>query len=125
MAYSKDFRECVVKNIKEGKTWKEVLEIFKISRQTLCKWLRMEKTGDLSDKARKEYKVRKIATDKLRELVANHADWTLNQYAEKFNCSYQAVALRLKKLGITHKKRNMFTKRETKMTEFPTLLVSK
>ena len=65
MAYSKDFRWCVVNNINQGMTWDEALNIFQISRRTLSKWLKMAKpSGELSDPPRKAYQTRKIAADK-------------------------------------------------------------
>ena len=35
MAYSPDYRLCVVNNVKQGMTWDEAITIFHISRQTL------------------------------------------------------------------------------------------
>ena len=104
MAYSKDFRWCVVNNVKQGMTWNEVLDLFRISRQTLSKWLKMSDSGDLSDPPRSEYQTRKIAAAKLKELVETQPDLTLAEYAQHFGCRYQAVANRLKQLGITRKK---------------------
>jgi transposase len=106
MAYSKDFRRCVVKHIKGGMSWNEALELFLISRQTLSNWLKMMKqSGDLSVSPRKAYQKRKIAPHELRELVKTQPDLTLAEYAEYFHCSAQAIASRLKKLGITRKKK--------------------
>lgn len=34
MAYSVDFRKCVLENLESGKTWDEVVSIFSISRDT-------------------------------------------------------------------------------------------
>jgi len=78
MAYRKDFRLGVVNNVNQGMTWNEILDIFRISRQTWSKWLKMaEQSGDLSDPPRQEYQTRKIAADKLRELIEKQPDLTL------------------------------------------------
>lgn len=61
MAYSVDFRNCVIENLESGKTWEEVITIFSISRATLSKWVRLNKEkGSLEDSPRAAYKVRKI-----------------------------------------------------------------
>lgn len=113
MAYSKDFRWCVVNNINQGMTWDEALNIFQISRRTLSKWLKMAKqSGELSDPPRKAYQPRKIAADKLRNRVEEQPDCTLAQYAQQFGCCHQAVANRLHQLGITHKKKRRSIKKE-------------
>jgi len=122
MAYSKDFRWCVVNNVKQGMTWNEVVDIFRISRQTLSNWLKMaDKNGDLSDPPRREYQTRKLAANELKELVEKQPDLTLAEYAEHFGCRYQAVANRLKKLGITRKKKHHSIKNEMKSKDKNTL----
>lgn len=77
MAYSEDFRWCVVNHVKQGMTWNEVLALFRISRQTLSKWLKMADSGDLSAPPRSEYQTRKIAVAKLQELVETQPTLTL------------------------------------------------
>ena len=115
MAYRKDFRWCVVNNINQGMTWDGALKIFQISRRTLSKWLKMAKpSGELSDPPRKAYPTRKIAADKLRNLVEEQPDCTLSQYAQQFDCCHQAVANRLHQLGITRKKKRRSIKKEMK-----------
>jgi len=61
MAYSVDFRKCVLENLQSGKTWDEVVSTFSISRDTLSRWVNLSKEkGSLEDSPRKPYKVRKI-----------------------------------------------------------------
>ena len=121
MAYSKDFRWCVVKKVKEGMTWNEVLTLFQISRQTLSKWLKMEENGNLSDPPRRAYKTRKIEVTKLKKWVESQPDFTLAEYAEHCHCRPQAVANRLKQLRITRKKKRHAIKNEMKNKDKNTL----
>jgi transposase len=103
-----------VTNLEQGMKWDEAVKLFRISRATLSKWLKMAKNGELSDPPRKEYKTRKIDKHELIEWVKRQPEWTLAQYAEHFNCGPQAIANRLKKLGITRKKRSYAIKRTKK-----------
>jgi len=118
MAYSTDYRLCVVNNIKQGMTWDKAIEIFHISRQTLSNWLKLwEQRRDLSDPPRKVYQPRKIAVNELVDLVEKEPDGTLAEYAAHFGCSAQAIANRLKQQKITRKKKHFVTKKETKQSD--------
>lgn len=104
MAYSVDFRQCVVRNISEGKSWEEVGEIFAISVDTIGRWVKMAKNGSLADAPRKEYKPKKIDKSMLKAEIEKNPDATLEELAEKFNCWGQSIHKRLVKMGITRKK---------------------
>jgi transposase len=105
MAYSMDFRKCVIENLEAGKTWGEVTSVFSISRATLSKWVKLNKEkGSLEDAPRVPYKVRKIDSQALIEALERTPDATLKEVAEEFNCWPHAIHRRLKKLGITRKK---------------------
>ena len=105
MAYSLDYRLCVVNNVKQGMKWDEAITIFHISRQTLSNWLKLwEKRADLSAPPKKNRSARKIVVEELINLVEKEPDWTLAEYAAHFGCSAQAVAKRLKQQKITRKK---------------------
>jgi transposase len=107
MAYSIDFRECVLKNLESGKTWEEVILIFSISRDTLNCWVKLSKEkGSLEDSARAPYKVRKIDSLALISALEKTPDATLKELAQEFDCWPYAITRRLKKLGITRKKNN-------------------
>ena len=41
MAYSLDFRECVVRNIDNGMTWDNAVKVFSITRATIAKWYKI------------------------------------------------------------------------------------
>ena len=105
MAYSVDFRKCVLENLESGKTWDEVTTIFSISRNTLNRWVNLsKKKGTLEDGPRGAYKVRKIDSQALISSLERTPDATLNELAQEFNCWPHAIHRRLKKLGITRKK---------------------
>lgn len=105
MAYSTDFRKCVIENIEAGKTWDEVVSVFSISRDTLSRWVNLhKKKGCLEDSPRASYKVRKIDSQALISALEKTPDATLKELAQEFNCWPHAIHRRLKKLGITRKK---------------------
>lgn|SRR3990167_1800519 len=105
MAYSIDFRKCVIENLEAGKTWDEVTSVFSISRDTLNRWVNLrKKKGSLEDSPRAPYKVRKIDSKALISALERTPDATLKELAKEFNCWPHAINRRLKKLGITRKK---------------------
>jgi transposase len=105
MAYSTDFRKCVIENLESGKTWDEVVSIFSISRATLRHWVQLNKEkGTLEDRPREPYKVRKIDSQALILALERTPDATLKELAQAFNCWPHAIHRRLKKMGITRKK---------------------
>jgi transposase len=107
MAYSVDFRRCVLENLESGKTWDEVVSIFSISRDTLSRWVNLSKAkGSLEDNPRMPYKVRKIDSQTLINALEKTSDATLKELAREFNCKPSAIHKRLKKLDITRKKNN-------------------
>ena len=105
MAYSIDFRRCVLDNLETGMTWEEIVSVFKISRYTLSRWTKLKKEkGSLRDSQRVPYKVRKINSQVLLSLVEKNPDATLKELAQEFKCWPSAIERRLKKLGVTRKK---------------------
>lgn len=115
MAYSIDFRRCVLENIANGMTWSEASKVFKISTGTICKWLLLKKrTDSLSDAKRKDSSVRKIDSHALLAAISERPDATLSELSEQFGCWPQSIHKRLVKLGITRKKKQRYTPNETK-----------
>lgn len=105
MAYSIDFRKCVLENLESGMTWEEVIATFSVSRGTLSRWVHMHRgQGTLEDSPRKPYKVRKIESQALIRALEKTPDATLKELAHEFDCWPHAIHRRLKKLGITRKK---------------------
>lgn len=105
MSYGIDFKECVVRNIKEGMKWDQAMEVFKVSRNTLGRWMKKERNGEnLEDAKRKEYRPQKIDPQRLKELIRERPDATLEELAKEFDCYPSSVRSRLLKLSITRKK---------------------
>ncbi len=105
MSYSVEFRECVVDNINSGMPWEEAIRVFKVSRNSIGRWLRMKKqSGDVSDVSRRKYKTRKIDTNELLSLLEASPDATLAELAQPFNVCHSAIDYHLRKLNITRKK---------------------
>jgi transposase len=101
-----DYRRRAVEYKDEGRTFKQLREVFKICSRTYYIWKKRLASG-YYDKKTKQTRRRKIDKEKLREAVKNKPDAYLWELAEQFDCSAQAVFVALKKLGITLKK-NLF-----------------
>jgi len=105
MSYSIDFRECVLRNISSGMSWKEAIETFKISSSSISSWINNKKeTGSTADSPRKQYAHKKIDIQELIGIIKDSPDSTLEELSKHFLCSEVAVWKRLKTLGITRKK---------------------
>lgn len=117
MAYGQDFRYCVVENIDAGMSWSDASRIFKISYDTIGRWLRKHRDdGELNDAPRKAYKKRKVDKEQLLDLVEKHPDATLEELAQPFGVAHSVIDYHLRKLGITRKKNHALsgTKRRKK-----------
>lgn len=67
MVYSIDFRRCVLENLEGGMTWEEVVTVFKISRYTLSRWIKLNKEkGSLKYNQRAPYKMRQAPESRSR-----------------------------------------------------------
>ena len=112
IAYSKDFRELALKHWSEGMPIDEICAIFKIHYTSLYEWRkRKNETGDVSPRKRAN-KPRKVNYAQLEEIVKNNPDWTLKQMAEVFNMSQGGICKALGRMGISLKKRQLFTKKQ-------------
>ena len=104
MSYEVKYRERSMEYLREGHTYKETAEVFKVSVTTLQEWKnRLKETGMLAPAKRKET-WRKIDPDKLREYVAQHPDAYQHEIAAEFGVRLYAIQNALKRLGITRKK---------------------
>ena len=83
---------------------RETSETFGISESAIKRWKKQQaETGSL-DKKPLERKWRKIDPEKLRAYIAEHPDDFLEEIAEEFKCSGEAIRLALWKERITRKK---------------------
>lgn len=105
MAYSIDFRECVIKNITLGMSRDDAARIFFVSKKIIYKWYNnLKNNGNLDDLPRKTYKPKKIDPELLRAAIEKNPDATLEELGEQFGCWGQSIHKRCVKLGITRKK---------------------
>jgi putative transposase len=110
-AYSEDFRKCVIENYNNGRTYGEILSVFKIGKNTLTRWIRdYRETGTYSVKKREHYKKRKLNDEELLAYIEKKPDATLKEIAKEYSVSFQTISYRFKILGISRKK-NIFISR--------------
>ena len=104
MAYTKKFREEVMKQIDEGKTISGTARQFSIGTTTIKEWKRLrEETGTL-EKRPLDRKFKKIDPEKLKEVVEEKPDSYQREMADQFKCSQNAISKALNKMGISRKK---------------------
>ena len=113
MSYSVDLRVKVLGYIKQNKSRQEASKIFGVHINTIDRWLKLQKRGNLRDpKPKRPWK--KIDPIVLLEAVQNNPGWTLSNFANLFKVTTAAICLSFKTLKITRKKRVIYTENETK-----------
>ena len=117
MSYSEDFRSQVLSYIDSGGSKKEACKIFGISEFAIYYWLKIKaKTGGIAFlKPKRSWK--KLDPVVLESYVSKHADLTLKEYAEHFGVHISAIGAAFKRLKITRKKRQHYTKKDVKRSE--------
>jgi transposase len=99
--HSEEFKKQVVAFKDNGHTFKELKEVFGIQWATYCRWKKnKEATGSCGPKYGKCIKIRKIDPEKLMLAVAENPDMSLQELAEKFECSISSIRRRIKQLDI-------------------------
>jgi len=117
-AYSDDFRTCVIANYHQGKTTSEILSIFGIGSSTLKRWITKYRTmGHVLPQQRNTYRTRKFSDAVLIKYVKEHPSATLEEIAQHVSAKPQSVWSRLNLLGITRKKKHIYTKNATNNNE--------
>ena len=97
-------RERALKALRNGKTKKEVNEMFGLGINTLKTWEKLEdETGSLENRPL-DRKPRKIDRDELRQYIETNPFATHGEAAAVFNCNESAIRKAKNKLGITRKK---------------------
>jgi len=113
MSYDRDLRLRALEYAKEGHSLTQTARVFKVNISTIIAWKRRyEATGDVKIKVRCPVN-KKIIPEKLIKYVEEHPDAYLKEIAEVFGCHPSSVLKRLRKFGITRKKRAHFTKNKT------------
>ena len=103
-----DYRRRSIEYKDEGHTFKELLEVFKVSSTTYYDWKMKFESGYYEHEHKFERKG-KIDKDALANAISKTPDAYLRELAEPFNCTEQAVFYALKKLRITYKKKRLPT----------------
>ncbi|WP_227672111.1 IS630 transposase-related protein [Psychrobacter urativorans] len=100
MTYSADFRNQVIRNIKQkDMSIRQVCVFYHISKTTLQRWLK-----DPSIQKTRNKTPNKIPNDALLKDVELYPDDYLYERAQRFNCSKSGIEAALKRLGISKKK---------------------
>lgn len=104
-AYSEDLRTKVITHIMSGSSKREATRIFNIGEDTVYRWLRLHKAGNIKAKKRTIFP-QKMNEEKLKEYVRNNPDHTITQIAEALQLGRQTVFSWLRRLKIKRKKDN-------------------
>jgi transposase len=107
MAYSADYRKAAIEYKRNGHTFRDLKEVFRIIPRTYYQGVKiLEETGMTKLKITRT-RWRKINPTELRKAVEEKTDLYLRELSEKFNCSMTAVHKRLVQFGFTYKKRHL------------------
>jgi transposase len=107
-AYSLDLRNKVISFISQGGSKREAAKMFDIGEDTIYRWMRLNKLGDLNAKKRTDFPT-KIPLETLRKYVEKHPDHILKEIGQAVGLSASNVWKHLKKLDLTRKKRQRCT----------------
>ena len=102
-SYPVELRERIVGFVGEGGSKVDAARHFKVSRQTVYRYLAAEQGGSLAPKPQGGSQ-KKFTDKKLLKAVAKKPDATLKEHAEKLGVSHVAVWRRLRQLSVTLKK---------------------
>lgn len=100
MTYQTPHRKAVISYIKEGGSRVEASRIFKVSRDTIYRWSKLD---DLCPKPPPRTRNRKIDKAVLRRHVDDHPDMFLRERSTIFNVHISSMGRALKKLRIAKK----------------------
>jgi transposase len=105
MAYDEKFRLAVIKFKDGGHTFAQMREIFGVHPQSYYRWKEaLNENGVIKNHYPKTHKG-KIDPARLLQLLDEHPDWYLKQFAAEFRVCHQAVQKRFAALGVTRKKK--------------------
>ena len=102
MTYQTPHRIAVLSFIENGGSKVEAAKLFKLSRDTIYRWLSLD---DVAPKAPPKTRYRKINKDVLRVHVKKHPDMFLRERATIFNVHMSSMGHALSKMKIRKKKR--------------------
>lgn len=102
--YSEDLRKKVITYIENHGDKKEAAKVFSIGLDTVYRWLRLRKNGDLKGKKRTSF-YQVVDTQKLIDYIKSNPDHTIKEIANALKLGRQTVFRWLGRLNITRKKR--------------------
>lgn len=102
MTYHTPHRHAVLSYIKEGGSKVEAARIFKVSRATLYRWLKLD-DDDIAPKAPPKFRHRKIDKRALRAHVKAHPHMYLRERAAVFGVHLSSMGHALKGLKAVKK----------------------
>ena len=100
MTYSLDLRKKVLSFVSDGGSKSEAVRLFKISRDTLYRWLNAD---DLKPK-KHGFRKRKLDKKALRKHVEEYPDMFLHERAEVFGVHTSSISRALKAMRIVKKR---------------------
>ena len=110
----KELRERVHEAWSDGDTVKDVAETFRVGTATVKRWVRLKRETGALEPLPRTYGFAPFATEErkaiLREIVAEHSDWSQERIAELWSercgakASQDMVGRALASMGITRKK---------------------
>lgn len=103
MTYHTPHRHAALSYIKEGGSKVEAARIFKVSRATLYRWLKLD---DIAPKAPPQFRHRKIDKEALRAHVKAHPHMYLRERAAVFGVHLSSMGHALKRLKAVKKTKN-------------------
>lgn len=89
-AYSVDLREKVISHIMSGCSKREAAKTFNIGEDTIYRWMRLHKIGNIRPKRRTDYP-RKVDEQKLQLYVEAHPDQTLEEIGKALGLGRQTI----------------------------------
>jgi len=112
-AYPIEMRQRVVEYVNAGGTKAEAMRRYKVGRETVYRWIRLDAEGKLEPK-KSWGKWRKIDPQKLRGYVEERRSATLKEMAKHFGVNDVGILRALRRLKITFKKKPQNTASGTK-----------
>ena len=117
--YSIDYRKRAVEYKREGHTFKQLWEAFRIPSETYYRWSKEYEDG-FTKPTTPRTRTRKIDREALRQAVEEKPDAYLRELAKPFGCTPTAIHQMLETMGITLKKRRSPMRKNAKNNEQPT-----
>jgi transposase len=117
MAYDAKFRERVIRYKDSGHTFVQVYEAFGVDSRRYYEWKKQMMENGKFENHYPATHPGKIDPVKLMELVKEHPDWYLREFAEVFGVSSQAIHKRFVSMQVTCKKKPLPTQKNPRKHE--------